>query len=375
MNAPPTADLNRRLLELVDYRLTHLRGDEKGEAQIFLERLFRAFGHEGLREAGATLEDRVSSAGIKNTRFVDLMWKPRCLVEMKKAGTDLSTVYRQAFDYWVIAVPDRPRYVMLCNFDELWVYDFDQQLDFPMDKLTIDELPHRWEALTFLLPQETAPTFRHNLVEVTRDSAALVARVFVQLVSRGVDRKTAQRFVLQSVMAMFSEDIGLLPRSYFTRAVHDCLDTGADPYDLLFGLFREMNNPGLTSGGRFAGTPYFNCGLFTEVQPLTLQPDDLAALGQAVVQDWSHVRPEVFGTLFEGSMDAGERHATGAHFTSQADIMKVVAPTIIDPWRERIGNARNIGELEALLGDLFAYRVLDPACGSGNFLYVAYREL
>ncbi len=90
---------------------------------------------------------------------------------------------------------------------------------------------------------------------------------------------------------------------------------------------------------------------------------------------WSYVRPEVFGTLFEGSMEEGERHATGAHFTSQTDIMKVVGPTIVDPWRGRIADARTIGDLEGLLGDLFAYRVLDPACGSGNFHYVAYREL
>lgn len=367
-------DLQRRLPEFVDYRRTHLRGDEKGEAQVFLERLFQAFGHAGLREAGATLEDRLSASG-RHTRFVDLMWKPRCLIEMKKAGTDLTTVYRQAFDYWVAAVPDRPRYVVLCNFDELWVYDFDQQLDFPMDKIQLAELPHRWEALTFLLPQEAAPTFRHNLVAVTRDAAARVARVFTRLVDRGVHRAAAQRFVLQCVMAMFSEDIGLLPRSYFTHSVRECLDRGGDPYDLVFGLFREMNTNGATPAGRFAGTPYFNGGLFTKIQPITLEPDDLAALDEAALQDWSYVRPEVFGTLFEGSMDEGERHATGAHFTSQADIMKVVGPTIVEPWRDRIASARNIAELEALLGDLFAYRVLDPACGSGNFLYVAYREL
>ncbi len=211
------------------------------------------------------------------------MWKPRCLIEMKKAGTDLTTVYRQAFDYWVAAVPDRPRYVVLCNFDELWVYDFDQQLDFPMDKVLLSELAHRWEALAFLLPDDPTPTFRHNLVAVTRDAAARVARVFTRLVERGVERRVAQRFVLQSVMAMFSEDIGLLPGSYFTRSVGDCLERGGDPYDLVFGLFREMNTSGLTPAGRFAGTPYFNGGLFTEVQPVQLEVEDLAALHDAAL--------------------------------------------------------------------------------------------
>jgi hypothetical protein len=90
------------------------------------------------------------------------MWKPRCLIEMNRAGVDLGRVYRQAFDYWIQAVPDRPRYVVLCNFDEFWIYNFDQQLDAPMDRVPFDELPHRWEALGFLLPDPAAPIFRHG---------------------------------------------------------------------------------------------------------------------------------------------------------------------------------------------------------------------
>src|SRR5262249_55519643 len=88
------------------------------------------------------------------------------------------------------------------------------------------------------------------------------------------------------------------------------------------------------------------------------------------------VKPEIFGTLFQHSMDAEERHALGAHFTSEFDIQKVVGPTIARPWRERIDAAgKNATELAAALDDLRRFRVLDPACGSGNFLFVAYREL
>jgi hypothetical protein len=122
------AELRAQLDSFVRYRRQYLTGDEKGEAQVFCDRLFKALGHEGVREAGATLEMRLKKNDVKGTAFADLVWKPRCLIEMKKAGTDLSRHYRQAFDYWVQAVPDRPRYVLLCNFDELWVYDFDRQL-------------------------------------------------------------------------------------------------------------------------------------------------------------------------------------------------------------------------------------------------------
>jgi hypothetical protein len=101
-----------------------LRGDEKGEAQVFCDRLFQAFGHKGYKEAGADLEFRIKKKSTGGTSFADLVWKPRLLLEMKKRGENLFHHYQQAFDYWIHAVPDRPRYVALCNFDEFWIYDF-----------------------------------------------------------------------------------------------------------------------------------------------------------------------------------------------------------------------------------------------------------
>ena len=92
-------------------------------------------------------------------------------------------------------------------------------------------------------------------------------------------------------------------------------------------------------------------------------------------EHWGKVAPPIFGTLFQSSMDVERRHACGAHFTSEADIQKVVRPTIVRPWRERIGAASTLKELRSLANELLEFRVLDPACGSGNFLYVAYREL
>ena len=354
----------------------HLRGDEKGEAQTFLDRLFKAFGHDGAIEAGAVYEDRVKrTIDYLGVGYADLMWKPRVLFEMKKAGADLSRHFRQAFEYWQQAVPDRPRYVVLCNFDEFWIYDFDQQLDAPMDVVKLEELPQRYEALAFLLPDNPAPIFANDLVEVTRDAAAKVSGVFRSMVERGIDRREAQAFVLQCVVAMFSEDIGLLPSHFFTRTVISDAKNGREAYDLLGSLFREMNAPHRTPGGRFEGTPYFNGGLFSDIQPVEMTDDELASLRVACATDWSAVRPEIFGTLFETSMDKGERHAYGAHFTSQADIMRVIVPCIVRPWMERIDAAKRINDLERILLDMANFRVLDPACGSGNFLYVAYREM
>jgi len=371
---PSTVERNVALEQLVQYRQQFLSGDEKGEAQVFLDRLFQALGWGGVREAGATLEYRVAN-DQGGTSFADLMWKPRVLLEMKRTRADLSRHFRQAFDYWVRAVPDRPRYVVLCNFDEFWIYDFENQVDEPVDRVRLEELPRRWEALAFLLPQPATPSFGNDLVAVTRDAAADVAEVFVSMRERGVPTEIAQRYVLQCVMGMFAEDIGLLPSHMFTAAVEDA-HTGAAAFDLIGGLFREMNTPGLTAGGRYARVPYFNGGLFEHVHPQELTLGELGLLRAAAGRnDWSDVRPEIFGTLFEGSMDAGERHARGAHFTSQADIARIVGPVIIRPWRARIESARSIADLRKVLHDMSQFRVLDPACGSGNFLYVAYREM
>jgi hypothetical protein len=151
-------DLAGEMRDFVRYRQEHLTGDEKGEGQIFLEHLFQAFGHAGLRQAGAFLEARMRRRVGRRTSFADCR-KPRVLIEMKKAGEPLGRHYEQALEYWFRAVPDRPRYVVLCNFDEFWVYDFNHQIEEPVDRLRLEELPRRWEALAFLLPEETRPAF------------------------------------------------------------------------------------------------------------------------------------------------------------------------------------------------------------------------
>jgi len=372
---PAAADLRERLEGFVRYRHEHLTGDEKGEAAIFLENLFRALGHEGVRQAGATLEKRIKKHDNGGTAYADLEWKPRVLIEMKKAGRDLRRDYRQAFEYWIDLVPDRPEFVVLCNFDEFWIYDLNSQLEEPVDRVSLDALPRRSEALAFLLPRAEKPIFHNDLVAVTRDTAAKVSALFNGLVARGVERDSAQRFILQAVMAMFSEDIGLLPSKSFTKAIQDVREGVGTAYDLLFGLFREMNSPGVTPGGRFEGTPYFNGGLYASVTPFDLNAKEVADLAKASEEDWSQVRPVIFGTLFEQSLDKPERHAYGAYFTSEADIQKIVLPTIVRPWRERIVAGETLEDLGKVEAEMLSYQVLDPACGSGNFLYVAYREL
>lgn len=366
----------QRLQTFVDWCDANIRGDEKGEAQVFVDRLLQGFGQPGAKDVGGEFEHRVrkkfeDQGGVS---FADYVWKPRVLIEMKKRGADLSKHFRQAFDYWMHLVPDRPRYVILCNFDEFWVYDFDTQIDAPKDKVALADLPSRYSALAFLFPTNEKPLFEHDQEKVTRDVASHLAALFRHLVSRKVDRDLARRFTLQSLVALFAEDIGLLEDNVFARLIEQC-QTPQDSYDLIGGLFAAMNSPNSASGGRYRGVRYFNGGIFADPARLELEQPELTHLHEAARADWSAVRPEIFGAIFEQSMHEGERHAFGAHFTYPSDIMKIVKPTIVDPWTDLIENARSLGELDRLRLRMLAYRVLDPACGSGNFLYIAYREL
>jgi type II restriction/modification system DNA methylase subunit YeeA len=136
-----------------------------------------------------------------------------------------------------------------------------------------------------------------------------------------------------------------------------------------------MNSARPVTGRRYKGVPYFNGGLFAKPAMVELDTIELNHLRAAAQEDWSKVQPEIFGTLFQHSLDAGERHAFGAHFTHPADIMKIIGPTIVEPWREQIEGARTLARLRELRDRLHSFRVLDPACGSGHFLYIAYREL
>jgi SAM-dependent methyltransferase len=382
------ASISDGLQAFVSYCNQHIRGDEKSEAQTFLTRFFQAFGHEGIKEAGAEFEDRLKKGSSKGkTGFADLVWRsqpglPGVVIEMKSRGVDLNKHYAQVERYWMRITPNRPRYAMLCNFDEFWIFDFENQVDEPVDRISLAQLPERSGALTFMQVGGMRPVFKNNQVEVTERSARRMGELYQAVYARGqrsgfkdFTEEQLQRFLLQCVLAMFAEDRQLLPTDMFVSLIQDCKDGRGSAYDLLGGLFGEMNRFGTTPAGRYKGVAYFNGGLFSTVDPIDLTREELTFLDLCARDDWSNIRPSIFGNIFEGAIDPAKRHAHGIHFTSEVDIRQIVRPTISDFWEERINGAGTIAELNTLQLELQAYRVLDPACGSGNFLYVAYQEL
>jgi hypothetical protein len=357
--------------KFVKYAAT-LQGDEKGEAQVFCDRFFQSLGHAGYKEAGAVLEFRVKTS--TKTNFADLLWEDKVLIEMKKKGAQLPSHRSQIFDYWWKLRPNQPKYSILCNFNEFIIYDFSIQ-DEPLDRIRIEDLPDRYTAFNFMLPKAATPIFNNNLEEATRETADIVANVFNSLINRGEDRTRAQRFILQCIFTMFAEDYQLLPKDIFTQILLDSKNGVGDPYDLIASLFTQMDNPNRAKGGRFKEVQYFNGGLFSSPDIIELNADEVTKLHQASTKKWNKVNPAIFGTIFQSSMGAEARHAYGAHFTSELDILKIVHPCIIRPWREKIEKAKTLNEMKQLRKQIAEFKVLDPACGSGNFLYVAYREL
>lgn len=155
LHLPMTSNHQDNLEKFIIFCQQHVTGQERKEVQIFLDLFFQAFGYDGALEARAKYEEAIKkSSKNKNTGFADLVWKPKLLIEMKKRGEDLSKHYPQAFDYCSRLVPNRPRYVILWKFDEFWIFDFDLQLDEPVDIVLIEDLGKRYSAFNFMASRE-----------------------------------------------------------------------------------------------------------------------------------------------------------------------------------------------------------------------------
>jgi hypothetical protein len=359
-----------------------IRGDEASEAQTYVNRLLQAWGWADSVEAGTTFERKIPkgslAGGMGKADALIEATRATVLIEMKSRGKPLEPHFPQLQRYWIYLAP-KPVYSVLCNFDELWVYDFNQLVDEPLVKLRVADLASQSSSLAFLSKSEQPVHFGLNQIEVTEAQARSMGELFRRLRKRGEKSGAftaleAQRFVLQCVLSLFAEDRDLLPNLQFTLALDAC-QGGQSSYDVLGNLFGEMNTPGITPSGQFRGTPYFNGGLFSHIPRLELLSDELDLLSASAEENWQRVRPSIFGNIFEASSDEATRHAHGQHFTSEVDMLQIIRPTIVEPWEERIAQAGSIAELEALRQALTQYRICDPACGSGNFLYMGYNAV
>ncbi len=351
-------------------------GYERGEAQTFLTELFDCYGQ---RLSDVAEFERFQAGG-----FIDLIWPRVCIVEMKSASEAgrLAKHREQALNYWREAADAEkgipaPEYVVLCAFKRFEVWEPGRFPKAPRVKFDLTELPDRYTSLLFMTGGE--PVFNARQEGVTLEAVGKLAELFQQLEQRlEGDPQSRRRFILQTVWCMFAEDLGQIPGQGFTRVVDDLIaNPRRSSADDLGRLFEYLDDPSpeRPQHGLYAGVPYANGSLFAEPSRIDLTPEELGLLREVSASNWHEVQPSIFGSLLQGVFGHDKQWRLGAHYTHESEIQKIVVPTIVEPWTERIEALSTYKEARQAQADLLNYVVLDPACGSGNFLYVAYREL
>ncbi len=325
--------------------------------------------------------------------------------EYKGKHRDLAEAYRQLLRYRedlenppLLVTCDQERFEIHTNFTGTrpQIYSF-----------TLDDLLSGAPTANCALPPVdvlkavfTEPGLLHPAAirtRVTESVAAEFAKLANNLEARGIDPQRAAHFLMRLLFCLFADSIGLLPDHLFRQMITSDKGNPLNFARKLRQLFRAMSTPGSTFGVH--DIHYFNGGLFADDEVFDLDWRDLGVLNAAAVLDWSQVEPAIFGTLFERSLDPGKRSQLGQHYTSREDILLIVEPVVIEPlqrrWAEVKAEATALAEAakaakgrahtklrdelqEKIFGwmeELSAVRVLDPACGSGNFLYLALRRM
>jgi hypothetical protein len=293
-----------------------------------------------------------------------------------------------------------PPFIIVCDVG----FCLDVYADFSGTGKHYAQFPDR-EGFRLYLPDLQKPDVRDRLraiwtdphsldpsrqrVRVTREIAALLARLARALEAEGHVPQRVATFLMRCIFCMFAQSVGLLPtRTAFTDLLEDCRENLSGFVPLVGDLWRTMNNGGFSAALR-ALVLRFNGGLFAPgphgpIDPLPVDADMLGLLIMAAKRDWGDVEPAIFGTLLENALDAKQRGELGAHFTPRAFVERLVLPTVMDPLREEWDGVKAAAVTLAEAGDrkgaadlvrafharLCTVRVLDPACGTGNFLYV-----
>ncbi|WP_417467682.1 class I SAM-dependent DNA methyltransferase [Maricaulis sp.] len=375
---------------------------------------------------------RSHSDGHTSTRFLDLYRRGAFVLEAKQsaaggrkkadpaqielhgieAGDTKTGTARRGTNAWVTAMrkareqaeayakdlpPDHgwPPFLIVCDVG----YCFEIYADFSGQGKNYAHFPDR-RGFRILLDDLKNPVIRQRLrdiwtdphgldpakksAEVTRDIAARLAVVAKDLEKRH-DAETVALFLMRCLFTMFAEDVELLKKGAFTAMLEELQGMPDKAHLALEQLWSDMNTGAALNAWIREPVRRFNGGLFREARALPLTAEMVAELTIAARRDWRDVEPAIFGTLLEQALDKKERHQLGAHYTPRSYVERLVTPTIIEPLREdwrdvlveaqmlidagKTGEARNLAR--RFHEQLCAIRVLDPACGTGNFLYVA----
>lgn len=368
-------------------------GDERRDAQPFFEDLCRLIGHQTPREADPDHTWFTYEYGASKTNggdgWADVWKKGKFGWEAKGTHKNLDKAYEQLKMYAdalenppLLVVSDLQTIIIHTNFTNTVKKTF---------SFTVEELinPENIRLLKNVFDNPDALRPGVTRTGLTKDAAEKFTTLAESLNARYNDPQAVAHFLNRLLFCMFAEDILLLPNDLFTRLVTTCQGKPDLFEKLCSELFEAMHK-----GGNMAleNIDWFNGGLFDDNTTLRLNTDELKVLFAACQLEWDEIEPSIFGTLFERGLDPSKRSQLGAHYTDPATIMKIVGPVVVEPWQqawelEKVELVKQLAKatktvsqaankrFTEFLERLRAFTVLDPACGSGNFLYLSLRAL
>ena len=358
-------------------------GEKQASQEMFLD-ICRLVGHptpvEFADNQAFTLEKWVPRG------FADAYLEDRFGWEFKGSDAQLQDAFLQLLRYQVYL--KTPPLLIVSSFSTILI-----RTNFPGMETVLHQIPVAGlvqpENLVklrnaFFAPDEFRPN--RSLEDVTRETADLFGKIVADMEARDQDLEKLARYLNQIVFCLYAEDAGLLPDGLFTRIIKQHYRGPVVFNQAVIGLFTQMAGGGMFGADNIA---HFNGDLFSAVDTVELSGPALFLLLEASGKNWRNIEPSIFGILFERALDSSKRSQLGAHYTGADDIMLVVEPVVMEPLRREweavrqevlnllIEEDRDTARvrLSAFQQRLFEVTVLDPACGSGNFLYLALRSL
>ncbi len=325
----------------------------------------------------STFEHRVKKLDDKDG-YIDLLWKGTILIEMKSRGKNLDKAYSQAIEYTHgLKEHELPKYILVCDFENFRLYDLDEDKTV---EFKLKELVKNVQHFNFILGYPKKIYKEQDPANIK--AAELMCKLHDRLEVIGYTGHPLEVYLVRILFCLFAEDTAIFLKQQFQEYLEQrTAEDGSDLAAKLQELFQVLNTP---KENRFknldeqlAEFPYVNGKLFEEIL-LTASFD--SKMRQALLNccyiDWSKISPAIFGSMFQSVMSPKERRNLGAHYTSEANILKLIKPLFLgELWKEFEKIKDNKNKLPEFHKKLSTLRFLDPACGCGNFLVITYREL
>ncbi|WP_082785777.1 DNA methyltransferase [Psychrobacter sp. P2G3] len=375
----------REQLHRIIHDYKDAEGYERGQSQNFWTQIFNAYGVSGQVQSKA-FEHRLKDD--KSQKYVDAFIPKLVMIEQKSRGLDLNKAYNQVSKYYErLSAADKPRYIVLSNFDELWLFDIENPLNIKEYKCPIADLPKNAEWLDFLAPNAAmAEIVEEN--PINRQATEMVAKLHQAFISDGVNADELALFLTRLIFCFFADDTGIFGQKNLLDGLltNEARSDGSNLNEVFTTLFDTLNTKDRSSRlpESYAAFAYINGDLFSQSIRIPYFDKNLYNL---VVQcnnlDWSEISPAIFGSMFQSVLDIDDtadsddkRREFGAHYTSEKNILKVINSLFLQDLRDEFSKcAKDKPRALKLYEKLPTLKFFDPACGCGNFLIIAYREL